>query len=271
MSKNQLPFCDQFGNWLRNLGKDETTVKNRLSNVAKINEVYGDLKSYWEKDGFESLIQSLSYSKSDEAEGKPNPSKISINGNIYNGLATYKSALGLYKAFLMSDNVKTDLGPIGNNIRTIISELKQTCTKRSYSRDDVKSIIIAPLVELLNSKLGSFGYEFNEEYTPEQSQTSEGKICRDRYDIMGKSENENLPVVVIEVDTHRSDQVSKKMVSRIALNQDKELIYVSVLYPNNHKNRDAEKKECVKYIDYINILFSMFTEPRKEFIYGLLY
>ena len=64
---------------------------------------------------------------------------------------------------------------------------------------------------------------------------------------------------------------SKKMVSRIALNQDKELIYVSVLYPNNHKNLDAEKKECVKYIDYINILFSMFTEPRKEFIYGLLY
>nr|MDE5744307.1 hypothetical protein [Paramuribaculum sp.] len=251
MSKNQLPLCDEFGNWLRNLGKDEATVKNRISNVAKINEAYGNLLSYWEKDGFDDLIHSLSYTKRDEAEGKANPSKISIDGNIYNGLATYKSALGLYKAFLMSDGVRTDLGPIGNKIRTVISELKQNCTKRSYSQDDVKSTIITPLVEALNRELGSFGYEFINEYTPEHSQTANGKVCRDRYDIIGKSEDENLPVVVIEVDTHRSDQLSKKMVSRIALNQDKELIYVSVLYPNNHKNRDAEKKECVKYIDYI--------------------
>ena len=35
----------------------------------------------------------------DEKRGRPNPSKIPINGNTREGLATYKSAVGLYRLF----------------------------------------------------------------------------------------------------------------------------------------------------------------------------
>lgn len=42
----------------------------------------------------------LSYSGSDDARGKANPSKIPIDGNVRNGLLTLRNALGLYCEYL---------------------------------------------------------------------------------------------------------------------------------------------------------------------------
>ena len=275
-NKHQLPLCDEFEQWLRDLGYDEASIRNRISNVAKINDAYGDLLTHWQTDGFESIFNDLTYTRKDEYARKANPSKIGIGGNIYNGLATYRAALRLYMAFLNSlpTTARPQIGTIGEKVRQVLENLKNTCTKEAYTQSDVKEHIMDPLVKALNRELGPDGYTFETEYTPEAKATSFGKKCKDRYDIMGKSSDQkkdNLPVIIIEVDTHRSDQVSKKMVSRIALNHDQELIYVSVLYPNNHVNRVAEKKECEKYIDYINILFTMFSPPRKHYMSCLLY
>ena len=160
-------------------------------------------------------------------------------------------------------------GEIGQKVKNALSRLSQSCKKRyEYSPKEVKTEIIEPLLILLDDELGtSMHYTFSTEVT---SLCETGtKSNRDRYDIIGQSEN--LPVIIVEVDTHRSDQVSKKVVSRIAMNADKEVLYVTLLYPNTHTSSMAEKKECQKYIDFLDILFSLFSTPQKSFMHHWLF
>lgn len=46
------------------------------------------------------VTESLKYTKDDERRGRPNSSKMPISGNVYNALASYRSALALYQRFL---------------------------------------------------------------------------------------------------------------------------------------------------------------------------
>lgn len=46
----------------------------------------------------------LTYSKEDEQDGRPPKHKVPIDGDIYNGTATLKNAVGLYGKFRSSGN-----------------------------------------------------------------------------------------------------------------------------------------------------------------------
>lgn len=263
---------NEFVNWMHQTDMyNDRTIGSRLSNARTIEKFYGPLTEHWNKDKFASLFRELSYSKNDEAARRTNPSKIPIDGNLYNGLATYRSTLKIYDAFLSSDPLNTTnfpFGEIGLKVKRALNRLSNSCKKRyKYSANEVKTEIIEPLVTLLDEELGtSMQYTFSTEVTPHCGVGTKGN--RDRYDIIGESEDR--PVIIIEVDTHRSDQVSKKVVSRIAMNADKEVLYVTLLYPNNHESKKSEKKECWKYIDFLEILFSLFSAPQKSFMYHWL-
>ena len=71
---------------------------------------------------------------------------------------------------------------------------------------------------------------------------------KDAIDIFGKSENF---VVIIELDKHRADQVSKKFISRSALLSDKTIFYIALCYPGT---RNMSVKETKKYFKYCRIL-----------------
>lgn len=107
-------------------------------------------------------------------------------------------------------------GEIGLKVKRALCKLTDSCKKRlGYSAREVKTDIIEPLLILLDEELGtSMQYTFSAEVTPHCETGTKGN--RERYDIIGQSE-EDCPVIIIEVDTHRSDQVSKKVVSRIQL------------------------------------------------------
>jgi len=66
---------------------------------------------------------------------------------------------------------------------------------------------------------------------------------KDSIDIYGSSEELS---VVIELDKHRADQVTKKFVSRNAL-FDKPIFYISLCYPGTSKMNPSE---CKKYFSY---------------------
>ncbi len=70
---------------------------------------------------------------------------------------------------------------------------------------------------------------------------------RDSIDIYGSSEELN---VVIEIDKHRADQVSKKFVSRCAL-LDKPIFYISLCYPGTS---NMNSSECKKYFSYCKMI-----------------
>jgi len=57
-------------------------------------------------EGYETLSAQFSYSAEDERDDRPNPSPISIDGNLRNGLASLKQALRLYDRFRSNDPSK---------------------------------------------------------------------------------------------------------------------------------------------------------------------
>ena len=80
----------RFKIWLER-GRSAGTVNSRISNCRRVERYEGDLDAHYDVDGLVSLTDRL------------NPSdpkhKIQTNDNIYNGTATLKSAVSLYRDF----------------------------------------------------------------------------------------------------------------------------------------------------------------------------
>lgn len=266
-SNTELTFKNEFREWLREYkAYEESTIDTRIANVERIQNTFGSLIDHYNKDFFEDIFDSLAYTKADEHRNKRYDGRLEIFGNIYNCLATYRSALKLYAAFLTSSKsniIAYPFGEIGKKVKDALTSLSKNSTKRiSYNASQVKDLIINPLVKILQQELSPLGYNFETEHVAMINDNK--KHSKDRYDIFGKADDK--PIIIIEIDTHRADQVAKKFVSRLSLNQDTEMLYVALVYPNNHESKDSEKKECKKYFKFINTLFANELNPRKHFI-----
>ena len=88
-----------YRQWLKNQDYQENTISSRMSNIARVEKVCGDLEEHYTRDRMANLIEVLQYSRDDQRRNRPNLSEIPINGDIYNNLATYRSAAELYKRF----------------------------------------------------------------------------------------------------------------------------------------------------------------------------
>ena len=89
---------NSFRLWLLN-NRGIGTVASRLSNCRVVEKWEGSLDEHYSHDNLESLLDRLTYTKDDERLNRPARHKIPIDGNIYNGTATYKAAVSLYKRF----------------------------------------------------------------------------------------------------------------------------------------------------------------------------
>ena len=95
----------QFIIWLSNEKKMKPLVTSaRASNCKKVEKVYGDLDSHYDLDKGVALLTLLKYSKEDEREKRHAKNKITIEGNIYNGLATLRQAIRQYIEFKNIEN-----------------------------------------------------------------------------------------------------------------------------------------------------------------------
>ena len=269
---NHLPYKEEFKNWMcEDKIFEDSTINSRIANVERIQESFGPLLAHYKADNFESILNQLAYTKAHERLGKKYTGPLTVTGNIYNCLATYRAALRLYGAFLSTrepSEIGFPFGDIGRKVNdALISLSNQSKKLKSYSAGNVREFIIDPLVENLRKELASSGYSFDTERIAMVNDNKNN--TKDRYDIYGEAANG--PLIIIEVDTHRADQVSKKVVSRLSLNPDAEMLYVVLVYPNNHKNKESEKKECKKYFRFLSTLFASFSSPRKHIIYHWLF
>ena len=94
---------DDYAQWLSDQGYVENTRNSRLSMVRVIEQVYGALDNLTFADGLDALVRELTYSSEDERRKRANPSRIPIDGNIRNGLASYKSLRPKGDAIIISD------------------------------------------------------------------------------------------------------------------------------------------------------------------------
>jgi hypothetical protein len=76
-----------------------TTCRSRIFNCQTVETHEGDLDGHLAADRFRSLQVRLNYTKDDERAGLPAKHRVPINGNVYNGTATLRSALNLYVQF----------------------------------------------------------------------------------------------------------------------------------------------------------------------------
>lgn len=94
---------EAFKSWLcdtKNL--KESTANSRLSNCSRVEQYEGDLDIHFERDQICMLLNKLTYSKEDQRQNHSQRHSIPIAGNIYNGTATLRSAVILYKDFKLS-------------------------------------------------------------------------------------------------------------------------------------------------------------------------
>lgn len=91
---------EAFRSWLSSERSYGTgTVNSRVSNCKTVEGCEGDLDKHFEQDRLRGLVGKLTYSKADERQNRPARHQIPINGNVYNGTATLRSAVSLYRQF----------------------------------------------------------------------------------------------------------------------------------------------------------------------------
>jgi RecB family endonuclease NucS len=87
-----------YRNWLQQ--KFEVgTVQAQIDRANRLERYYGDLDEQYNKDNFESLMLLFRYSREDARRQRENPTQIPIEGDLYTGLQSCKSALGYYRRF----------------------------------------------------------------------------------------------------------------------------------------------------------------------------
>ncbi|MER8863942.1 endonuclease NucS [Mesorhizobium sp. M0751] len=86
--------------WLEEQKYDSGTITAQLHRVGRVEKFYGDLDAHFANGTLQNIIDELNYSAEDGRHNKPNPSKIQIEGNIRNNLASYKNAVVRYRKFL---------------------------------------------------------------------------------------------------------------------------------------------------------------------------
>ena len=76
------------------------TVGSRISNCKRVERYEGDLDAHYDADGLASLMDCLNPKRPEH--------KVPINGKVYNGTATLKNAVGLYRDFRNTGGGRAD-------------------------------------------------------------------------------------------------------------------------------------------------------------------
>lgn len=90
---------NRYPDWLRRTVPSMATYATKLSELRRIEREYGDLDQLYDEDELAEVLDDLQYSAADAQAGRENPSRLHIDGDIRNNLASYKSALSRYIRF----------------------------------------------------------------------------------------------------------------------------------------------------------------------------
>ena len=103
---------DSYRSWLVQRGLVQSSVSTRISDTKRVERHYGDLDELYAKNGLAGVLQELQYSADDKRRNATNPSKLSITGDLYNSLASYKAAVTLYCEYRETDVARSDIDPV---------------------------------------------------------------------------------------------------------------------------------------------------------------
>ena len=88
-----------FQLWLQQQGVESGLITQQLNRANRVEKQYGSLDKHYTRDRLESIIGEFQYSPEDEKKRKPNPSKLTFEGNIRNNLSLFRYAVEQYRRF----------------------------------------------------------------------------------------------------------------------------------------------------------------------------
>ncbi len=130
-----------YQDWLVRQQYDPGTVSAQMHRAGRVEKLYGDLDEHYERDGLRSLIASLQYSSEDERRARPNPSKLPIDGNIRNNLASYKNAIERYRRFReggggpLGDDEVQSTNEVDLRVAPVIAQVEELGARIGLERD----------------------------------------------------------------------------------------------------------------------------------------
>jgi hypothetical protein len=91
---------EDYRQWLRNQPIEESTRRNQVSRVRRLEHIFGDLDQAHAADALAGVIAALDYSPSDAARRKPLPPKLQWSGDIVSVMQTLRHAANTYRRYL---------------------------------------------------------------------------------------------------------------------------------------------------------------------------
>lgn len=91
-----------YRRWLEAQEYSPNTINTQISHASKLEQAYGDLDELYARGGYSSMLASLRYTSDEGRRGAANPSKLTIGGDLYKALASFRAAAGLYARFLQN-------------------------------------------------------------------------------------------------------------------------------------------------------------------------
>ena len=130
----------EFRAWMDAQDWIQSTRQTRLTDARRVEKHYGDLDVAYEADKFAAILADLTYTAADNEVGKPNPSRLEIDGDIRNSLASYRSALGVYRQFREESDADADgLSQADRIRRFVISNYVEPARQRGEKELSVRS------------------------------------------------------------------------------------------------------------------------------------
>lgn len=139
--------------WLEAHYSNEGTRNTQIYRIGRVEDVYGDLGDHFRDGTYEQIISSLKYSRDDEHQNKPNPSRIQFDGNIHNNLQSYKSAVVRYKRFLNDSDFQKNVESERQNDADVFPGMEESARQRFALERDMQ--------EALRRNIGSLDPSLN--------------------------------------------------------------------------------------------------------------
>ena len=141
--------------------------------------------------------------------------------------------------------------------------IKLTITEKRQRIKDFQTELNNALKQSVNSFKSETEFKLSD-----LSNCGDYSSLNDSADILANGRSTNGPVIIVEIDATRADQVAKKMLSRFAYmkRNGRQLIYVALLYPGT---KAMNEEECRKYFLFGNVVL-MGLNNENRFIGGII-
>jgi hypothetical protein len=100
-----------YRGWLASQPIEQSTARDQISRVRRIEAAFGDLDARFDQDAMASVIAALTYGSQDAAQGRPPPVGLSFDGDVVVGMRNLLHAARRYLAFCEGGVRPTTLDP----------------------------------------------------------------------------------------------------------------------------------------------------------------